>query len=40
MLGDISDDESIANTLTDSINFDNRKDFDHENTDSLESLNI
>jgi hypothetical protein len=36
---DISDDdESIANTLTDSINIDTRKDFDQENLDLRDSL--
>ena len=43
-MDDISDDaESIANTLTDSLNFVNRADFDQENLDmreSLQSLNI
>lgn len=43
-MDNISDDvESIANTLTDSLNFVNRADFDQDNLDmreSLQSLNI
>jgi len=43
-MDEISDDaESIANTLTDSLNFVNRADFDQKNLDmreSLQSLNI
>ena len=34
----MDDIESIANTLTDSLNFDNRKDFDQNNLDLRESL--